>query len=91
MTLALRAPTHPQPPILPSPSPPTTAPDPRRPITPVMLDYQVQAGDKSMYNTPPCWAIYMAGLVFAKMRADGGLAAVQAHNEKVGLGVGWGA
>jgi len=48
-----------------------------------MLDYAVQAGDKSMYNTPPCWSIYMCGLVFAKMRADGGLAAVQAANEKV--------
>ena len=48
-----------------------------------MLDYKVQADDGSMYNTPPCWAIYMCGLVFAKMRADGGLAAVQAANEKV--------
>lgn len=48
-----------------------------------MLDYKVQADDKSMYNTPPCWSIYMAGLTFAKLRSDGGLAAVQAHNEKV--------
>ena len=47
-----------------------------------MLDYAVQAGDQSMYNTPPCWSIYMCGLVFAKMRADGGLPAVQAANEK---------
>ncbi|KAI3438601.1 hypothetical protein D9Q98_001024 [Chlorella vulgaris] len=53
-----------------------------RPSTPVMLDYKVQADDKSMYNTPPCWAIYMCGLVFAKMRRDGGLAAVQQANEK---------
>ncbi|PRW58734.1 phosphoserine aminotransferase [Chlorella sorokiniana] len=53
-----------------------------RPITPVMLDYKVQADDKSMYNTPPCWSIYIAGLVFAKMRADGGLAAALANNEK---------
>lgn len=58
----------------------------RRPITPVMLDYKVQADDKSMYNTPPCWSIYIAGLVFAKMRADGGLAAALANNEKVGMG-----
>lgn len=48
-----------------------------------MLDYQVQASDKSMYNTPPCWSIYVAGLVFAKMRRDGGLPAVQQLNEKV--------
>ncbi|KAL4445818.1 hypothetical protein ABPG77_009017 [Micractinium sp. CCAP 211/92] len=53
-----------------------------RPITPVMLDYAVQAGDKSMYNTPPCFSIYMCGLVFAKMRAEGGLDAVLAANEK---------
>lgn len=53
-----------------------------RPITPVMLDYHVQAGDKSMYNTPPCWAIYMCGLMFAKMRRDGGLMAMQQANEK---------
>lgn len=57
---------------------------PGRPITPVMLDYKIQADDKSMYNTPPCWSIYIAGLVFAKMRADGGLAAALANNEKVG-------
>ena len=31
-----------------------------------MLDYATQAADGSMYNTPPCWAIYIAGLVFAK-------------------------
>lgn len=48
-----------------------------------MLDYAVQAGDKSMYNTPPCFSIYMCGLVFAKMRAEGGLDAVLAANEKV--------
>lgn len=48
-----------------------------------MLDYAVQAGDKSMYNTPPCFSIYMCGLVFAKMRAEGGLEAVLAANEKV--------
>lgn len=61
---------------------------PCRPITPVMLDYAVQAGDKSMYNTPPCFSIYMCGLVFAKMRAEGGLEAVLAANEKVSSGHG---
>eukprot|EP00887_Chlorella_sp_A99_P000991 scaffold5.g991.t1 len=54
-----------------------------RPITPVMLDYAVAAADGSMYNTPPCWAIYICGLVFAKMLRDGGLKAAQAFNEKV--------
>lgn len=67
-----------------------TAPTRRRPITPVMLDFAVQAGDKSMYNTPPCWSIYMAGLTFAKLRKDGGLPAVLAANEKVGWAAGGG-
>jgi phosphoserine aminotransferase len=31
----------------------------------------------SMYNTPPCWAIYMCGLVFDHMLRNGGLAAQQ--------------
>jgi hypothetical protein len=59
-----------------------------------MMDLAVQAAEQSMYNTPPCWSIYICGLVFAKMRADGGLAAVQAANEKVRRGSwgvsGWG-
>lgn len=33
-----------------------------------------------MYNTPSCWAIYMCGLVFAKMLAGGGLTAVEKNN-----------
>lgn len=53
-----------------------------RPATPVMLDYATQAADGSMYNTPPCWAIYMCGLVFAKMLRDGGIQAVRAYNEE---------
>lgn len=53
-----------------------------RPITPTMLDYKTHADNDSMYNTPPCWAIYMCGLVFAKLLKEGGLEAVQANNEK---------
>lgn len=41
------------------------------------------AKDGSMYNTPPCWSIYMCGLVFAHVLANGGLEAVEANNEKV--------
>lgn len=52
-----------------------------RPSTPVMLDYKVHAENDSMYNTPPCWAIYMCGLVFAKLVREGGLAQVQKNNE----------
>lgn len=52
-----------------------------RAITPTMLDYKTMADDGSLYNTPPCWSIYMCGLVFAKMLADGGLSAVLKANE----------
>ena len=44
-----------------------------------MLHYKTLLG--SMYNTPPCWSIYMAGLVFAKLLDEGGLDAVRQRNE----------
>ncbi len=50
------------------------------PGTPTMLDYRTHADNDSMFNTPPTWAIYMAGLVFARLRRDGGLEAVERHN-----------
>jgi len=53
-----------------------------RSITPTMLDYKTLADDKSLYNTPPCWAIYMCGLVFEKMLEDGGLSAVHRANQR---------
>jgi hypothetical protein len=46
-----------------------------------MLDYQTHAENDSMYNTPPCWAIYVCGLVFDKLLREGGLDAVQAKNQ----------
>lgn len=45
-----------------------------------MLDYRVQAQSGSMYNTPPTWAIYIAGLVFEWIADLGGLAAMQQRN-----------
>ncbi len=44
-----------------------------RPETPTMLDYKVMADADSMYNTPPCYAIYVAGLVFKWVEALGGV------------------
>ena len=41
--------------------------------TPVMLDYKVQADNGSMYNTPPCYSIYVAGLMFKWLLETGGL------------------
>ena len=50
------------------------------PGTPTMLDYRTHAEHDSMFNTPPTWAIYMAGLVFARLRREGGLAAAAERN-----------
>lgn len=54
--------------------------------TPTMFDYKVHADNGSMYNTPPTYGIYMAGLVFKWLKAKGGLAAVEKLNiEKAAL------
>ena len=53
-----------------------------RPYTPTMLDYQIMADNGSMYNTPPCYSIYIAGLVYEWVEKMGGLEAMKAHNEK---------
>ncbi len=50
------------------------------PITPSMLDYKVHADAQSMSNTPPCYTIYVAGLVFQWIKAQGGLAAMEQRN-----------
>ena len=50
--------------------------------TPTAFDYQVVADNDSMYNTPPTYAIYIAGLVFKWLKAQGGLSAMEAHNRK---------
>jgi phosphoserine aminotransferase len=50
------------------------------PITPSVLNYKVQADADSMYNTPPTYAIYIAGLVYKHVLAAGGLTAMEEHN-----------
>jgi phosphoserine aminotransferase len=53
---------------------------------PVMLDYKVMASSGSLHNTPPCFAIYMVGLVFKWAKKQGGLAAIEKTNRtKAGL------
>ncbi|WP_303785081.1 3-phosphoserine/phosphohydroxythreonine transaminase [Azovibrio restrictus] len=53
---------------------------------PTVMDYQVMADNGSMLNTPPTFAIYVAGLVFQWLKRQGGLAHMQAVNrEKAGL------
>lgn len=53
-----------------------------RGITPTMLDYQVAADAESMYNTPPTYAWYLAGLVFDWLKQQGGLAAMEQVNRR---------
>ena len=47
---------------------------------PLMLDYKVQIENTSLYNTPPCFTIYVCGLVLRRLRDLGGLAAVAGAN-----------
>jgi phosphoserine aminotransferase len=51
------------------------------PITPSAFNYQLQAENDSMYNTPPTYAIYIAGLVCKYIKAQGGLKAMEGHNQ----------
>ena len=51
-------------------------------FTPTMLDYKTHADNDSLYNTPPTFAIYVAGLVFEWVKEQGGVKAVQEINEK---------
>ena len=52
------------------------------PGTPTMLKYKTQADAGSLYNTPPCYGIYVCGLVFQWVKSMGGLEAMKIHNEK---------
>jgi phosphoserine aminotransferase len=52
------------------------------PVTPSAFDYKTVADNESMYNTPPTYAIYIAGLVFNWIRQRGGLPAMAEHNAK---------
>jgi phosphoserine aminotransferase len=47
-----------------------------------MLNYAVQAENGSMYNTPPCFGIYLMGLVMKWALSQGGLDAIGKHNER---------
>ena len=50
------------------------------PITPSAFDYKSRPTNDSMFNTPPTYAIYIAGLVFKWIKEQGGLAAMEARN-----------
>ena len=50
------------------------------PGTPTMLDYKTHAENDSMYNTPPTYGIYIAGLVFQWLKRNGGIAQMEKTN-----------
>ena len=51
-------------------------------FTPTMFNYQTHSDNGSMFNTPPCYAIYIAKLVMEWVKENGGLQAMKEHNEK---------
>ena len=56
------------------------------PICPTMLKYATQANAGSLYNTPPCWSIYMMMLNLRYLKKIGGLKAISKINhEKAAL------
>jgi len=52
------------------------------PGMPVMCDYKTMADNDSMYNTPPTYSWYLAGLVFAWLKKNGGLSAMGEINQR---------
>jgi len=50
------------------------------PACPSAFDYKLVADNQSMYNTPPTYAIYLAGLIFQWLKRQGGVAAMEAQN-----------
>jgi phosphoserine aminotransferase len=51
------------------------------PVCPSAFNYKLQAESDSMFNTPPTYSIYIAGLVFKYMKQQGGLKAIEEHNK----------
>ena len=52
------------------------------PYTPLMMNYQTMIAKDSMYNTPPCWCIYMLGLVLDWLETQGGVAGMERIKHK---------
>ena len=52
-----------------------------QPATPCIMNYKTAADNDSMYNTPPTYAWYLAGLVFQWLKEEGGVSAIEAINK----------
>jgi phosphoserine aminotransferase len=50
--------------------------------TPSILNYKIMADNKSMLNTPPCWSIYISGLVFKWIIKQGGIIQIYKNNQQ---------
>lgn len=50
--------------------------------TPTMLNYETHTKKKSLFNTPPCYSIYIAKLVFEWLKEMGGVKAIEARNKE---------
>lgn len=50
--------------------------------TPTMLQYKIHADNKSLYNTPPAYGIYICGKVFKHLKKLGGLEVMKQRNEE---------
>ena len=53
-----------------------------KPYTPTLLRYKVMADSDSLYNTPPCYNIYICGLVFKWLKKMGGIDAIEERNKE---------
>lgn len=49
---------------------------------PTYLDYKIHADNGSMYNTPPCFSIYVAGEVFKYLKSIGGITEMERRNRE---------
>ena len=52
------------------------------PYTPTMMKYKIHADNESLYNTPPCYGIYICGKVFKWLKDMGGLEEMQRRNKE---------
>lgn len=53
-----------------------------KPYTPTLLRYKVLADSDSLYNTPPCYNIYICGLVFKWLKKMGGISTIEERNKE---------
>ena len=52
------------------------------PVVPIMLRYNIHADKGSMYNTPPCWSIYMGSLMYKWVEKQGGVKEMEKRNRE---------